>query len=496
MNDARITLTPLLFIMPIAGLTYYLSHFQPSPVYHLAIAAILFFWSLVSIRNASIAFLTMMIIIDDFPRLYSDDLLIEMPFSSLFTVQIGDMTVYLLLAIYFIILLTGTALKQEKNISGRSLTISDLSPEIKVIITFGFISAFVGLLNIASSFRMYVSDSGLFINIFLGYLIVRMFRWDEFNLKRIFILIVFSVSAKIILVVLDAVIFSRSLGLVTIKPGTDSYLAIIVILFGVTLMGRGAGASASVKAFFMTMVILTISYYFVTASRGRVLIGAITFLIFLFELKATRSMLLIAASVIAVGIAQLLVPPEYLSYFAWKSGTFAASETEGMSSLVRVISLQNIISQQFDTVYQLFTGTGLGGYFTSQYYPFPFDLTGGDAFQDDWIAADTFYKPHGSTLIILLKTGMLGFLVIYGSIAWGTVKNAFLARTLRRSSEVSRMFMVVSPCILPLMTVSFSSKLQLVTGALFGLSYFSSKILLNERALEIDQMKVRRSSAV
>jgi len=481
MNETATKFTPILFIAPVAALTYYLSHFQPMPAYHMAVAGALVLWSFVSVRNASIAFLIMMIIIDDYPRLYSEYMLSIMPFSSLYSLSVSGITVYLILAIYFTSLNIFLALDEGKLNLKISDIFSGMPPEIKILLCVGSLSALVGILNFLHGVRFYISDAGFFVNIFLGYLIIRNNYWRDGCLEKIYILIICAVLSKVVLVTLDALFFSKGLNLVTIKPGTDSYLVIVLILFGISEIMRRTASSIWVKLIPVGMIVLTISYYFLTASRGRMMIGVVAFLIFLFQVRSGRGVVMLFAMALALLGAQLLVPSEYMSYFAWKSGSFAASEAEGMSSLVRIVSLQNIVSQQLHTVYQLFTGTGLGGYFTSIYYPFPVDLTGGDAFPDEWIAADTFYKPHGSTLIILLKTGMIGFILIYGTFAVRTIKNVIFARNVfEKNSSVSiytTIFITISPCILPFMVINFSSKLQLITGALIGLSFYSAKII-------------------
>lgn len=487
MNEATSKLTPLLFIAPITVLSYYFSHFQPMPAYHIAIAGFLVLWSLISARDASIAFLIMMIIIDDYPRLYSDYMLSLMPFSSLYSITFSGMTLYLIMAIYFIVLNVYSFVDDDRKNPGIYLKFYGSPPEIKIILVIGALSALVGLLNITHAARLYISDAGFFINIILGHLIIRNSHWRPGYLYNIYILIISAMISKILMVVLDAMFFSRSFNLVTVKPGTDSYLAILVILFGVAIMMRKGAEAIWLKYFSAIMIVITISYYFLTAARGRMAIGVIAFLIFLLQIRTGRGVALLVAMAAAIWGAQFLVPTEYMSYFAWKSGSFVASQGEGTSSLVRVISLKNIIFQQLETVYQMFTGTGFGGYFTTKYYPFPMNLSGGDAFPDEWIAADTFYKPHGSTLILLLKTGMVGFVLIYATFISRTIYNIKLSReVVGGNKELSKLMIIlltISPCILPFMVINFSSKLQLLTGALIGLSYYSGQFIKLEETM-------------
>jgi hypothetical protein len=480
MNDMDFKVTHLLLVATASAVTYYFSHFQPLPAYHVAVAAILLLWSIFSPRKASIAFFVMMIVVDDFPRLYSEALLISMPFTSLFSLNVAGITLYLALAIYFAVINIIIHVEDRKLDARGRFNLSGTPPEITILYSVGALSALIGLANLLHGARYYVSDAGLFINIILGFLIVGNNHRDPERMVTLFLFMMYAVMAKVLLVVLDATVFSRSLALVTLKPGSDSYLAVIIPLFAFGVLLFRKNSASWIKTLLVGMVVVTLAYYLFTASRGRMLVGGLIFIIFLLQIRSDRIIALALLLPVVIAAAQFLVPSEYMSYFAWKSGSFAASEDTGMSSLVRVISLENILSQQIETVYQLLFGTGLGGYFTSQYYPFP-NLLGGDAFPDDWIIADKFYKPHGTTLILLLKTGLVGFLVIYGVFLASAARGIKFARRLRvgsiNQSAFAMIFIVVSPCIAPFMIINFSSKLQLITGVLIGLSYYSARFL-------------------
>ena len=177
--------------------------------------------------------------------------------------------------------------------------------------------------------------------------------------------------------------------------------------------------------------------------------------------------------------------PDTANYFMWKVTTFFPSEAdssgkmESMSSMVRFVELLNILGLHLDQKYTFIFGTGLSGYFNSDYYSYPFNLYGISSYPDEWIKNDTFYKPHGSILYVLLKFGLIGFCLIFGTVALLVKKSVYVFKENRLGNNLN--FILISiACFLPfLFVVNFSSKLQLFSGVLFGLA----SILINKNIL-------------
>jgi hypothetical protein len=469
--DTRLSVFGIIF--PIVGIIYFFSHFNPLLSFHYAIAFALVFWSLSSLKKGSLAFLIAMIAIDDFPRFFSEKLMALNPFISIYTIDVSGVTLYLLLAMYFVIVNLVWLFISESKRSNRILVMTSIAPEIKMILGVGIGAALVGGVNLLESARIYVSDLGFFINILLGFLIIRNLRDDEKLFRLAFYLLIYSIISKVVIVSLDATIFSSTLELVTIAPGTDGYLVGCVLIFSLlSLQTLGLKRSGQV-VFFLSIIFVCLLYFILTASRGRMLVAAISLLIFLISIRKYQ----VALSLFAIFILILVIIQnfdfEYINYFLWKLNTFNSAQEGGESSLVRVISFKNIMAQQLHTIYQLFVGAGLGGHFTSQYYPFPYSLLGADAFPEEWIIKDTFFKPHTVPLFILLKTGFIGLVIFYGFILTKNFKDISLAQKYVCINFYNRIVLVLSPLILPLFFVNFSSKLQLVSGALIGFIYFS-----------------------
>lgn len=471
------TFTPFL-IFAFAISIYYFSHVSPNAVFHYAIAAGLVGFSFAGLQRASITFVVCMILIDDFPKDYGEEAIEAAGFLSLYTLSVGGQTLFLVLAIYFTF---ANLLMMLKESSGRRLVLTGFSPEMKIVLLLGTVSAILGVPNFLGAFRIYISDLGFFVNILLGYMIVRSVSAVPGRFELFFRMIIFALGAKVFVVLFDVMTFSRGLGVVTIKPGTDSYLAIAVVIYAaVSLQKRALSRPVSLVGMVATIA-GTLGYYVLTAARGRIISGILSLAMYMVTVKA-RWWLVYAFLLALAGIAVLrFIPEQFVAYLSWKLGTFSASAEAGESSLVRFVSLQNIIAQQFATVYQFFVGTGLGGYFTSRYVPFPIVLTDA-AFPDRWIASDTFYRPHGSLMFILLKSGTVGFILFYGTIFW---QNARLLLHLRSVTgipfELRRLLLVSAPLILPLMLVNFSSKLQLLTGVMLGFTYFGQRRLREAR---------------
>ena len=462
-----------LFLLFGAAVTaYFLTHIEPFPAFHYAIAAVLIVYSLVSLRRASVLFLITMIIVDDFSKAYDVEILESAPVQSLYSLSVAGLTVSSMLIFYFAGANLLALLVQKKTAGDRAVGMVALSPEMKMILTIGAISAFVGLINLTHAPRIFISDLGYFINILLGYTIVRANAGSPERFTSFFGLVILALMAKVFAVIMDAALFSRGQGLMTIMPGSDSYLMSALVLSAIVTLGQTRGVALAKRLGPIAVIVLTLGYFVLTAARGRMISGILSLFIFLYAFKLKHALAYVVLAVISLVALLQFMPQEYLGYLSWKLGSFAASTEGGESALVRVVSLQNILAQQWDTIYQIFTGTGMGGYFTSQYYPFPIILTDG-AFPDEWVLADRFYKPHGTLMFLLLKVGLVGLLAILGTVAWQNFK---LLNALRCDSHsalrVRRVVLVSASLIFPLMLVNFSPKLQLLTGALLGFVYF------------------------
>jgi len=114
------------------------------------------------------------------------------------------------------------------------------------------------------------------------------------------------------------------------------------------------------------------------------------------------------------------------------------------------------------------TGTGLGGYFTDEYFPFLHLITGDGAFPDEWIQNNTLYKPHGTLLVLLLKTGLLGF-VLY-LIGFALLFKESLKKMTLLKSDLEYLLLGSLVLYLPAIAYKcFNTKLQVYTGIVIGI---------------------------
>jgi O-antigen ligase len=112
---------------------------------------------------------------------------------------------------------------------------------------------------------------------------------------------------------------------------------------------------------------------------------------------------------------------------------------------------------------------GLGGYFTSEYVSYPFNMYGTSSYPDLWIDIDKFYKPHGSWLFILLKFGLFGFLIIFYTVIALSYSILKQAMTNFEFTEYSSIIVAIASFLPFLFLVNFSSKLQVFTGVMFAI---------------------------
>ena len=171
-----------------------------------------------------------------------------------------------------------------------------------------------------------------------------------------------------------------------------------------------------------------------------------------------------------------LILPNSLNFIMWKvTSTLQSEQDSGISSSgVRLYELINIYGYLISTGNYIW-GVGLGGYFRDTYMPFAYTLYGASAFPDEWIAAGTLYKPHGTPLFLMLKFGFGGVIIYYISlIRFMYVTTKY---TNRINIEVIYRYIIYGiVAFLPLLFYkNFTSKLQVTMGILMSLvvSYLS-----------------------
>jgi hypothetical protein len=175
------------------------------------------------------------------------------------------------------------------------------------------------------------------------------------------------------------------------------------------------------------------------------------------------------------------------SYITWKLTTFLPNSggVANPSPTVRYLELKNIWQEQLTAPYKLFIGTGWGGYFTSDNFPFSNEILGTNSYPVEWIERDNYFKPHGTYLYVLLKYGVLGIILFYGTIFLYSARNIF-DKTIYRYSQAEkeiwglRYIQVALAMTLPIVSlVIFTSKLQILSGFFMAMMFYA-KMTINK----------------
>jgi hypothetical protein len=161
--------------------------------------------------------------------------------------------------------------------------------------------------------------------------------------------------------------------------------------------------------------------------------------------------------------------PGSLDYVYWKltSTTDLEYDTDLSSAAVRWLEWKNIVAHLVDKR-TLLWGEGLGGWFTDKYYPFSAWLLGGSSYPDEWILQGRLYKPHGTQLFVLLKMGVLGIILYFG-----TLLLLFLhsVRIFRRLNTIDFKYITLGIVAFTpfLLYKNYISKLQVFMGICLGI---------------------------
>ena len=393
----------------------------------------------------------------DIPFTVSDDA----GMSTIFTEKIGFFSISVIWTLIIFIVLAFKYLATAK-ISKRPI----------VAIYLFLIYVILGLQYIGMPGGRWVSDFAYFINIFTGiliawYLSISVYSYDTSKLGRHLGILITVFASKCMFLVLHALYVGGKVDLFNYLSESGMYLsAFFIPLIIAALYSR---VHYVPKNFMPIAIFLIILVNVTSSSRGRLIIILLAASIALVKLGRIRDILKYAP-LFALPVAFLpLLNENYFTFLLWKAGSFNVGEAGSESSTVRYIEFLNILYMHLERGYSLFIGTGIGGYFTSEYFDFTFQLYDTNSYPDLWISNDTFFKPHGSSLYIFLKFGIIGLLYCFLYIPW-----MILSVVRRNYFEVnSSHYPVLIAClcsIFPMFLTNFSSKLQLFTGLILGIA--------------------------
>ena len=414
-------------------------------------------WSLYSLKKAMFFYLAILLIDGDISKLGNID---NQSFVTIYTEYIFGKSLFVFWTTFnFIVLLLIYIKKHFFKVDVF------LFPFILVFL----ISLLIGITNFTLNPQSFISDMGYLINFFVGFLIIWLFMREK-DVEKFFSIFIAVLFTKIFIIGLDSYYMSLSSFFNVYVADTTVYLyPVLLIFFFLYLPNNLIIPLISISLIFFLMMI--------TASRGRFITAALTLLYGSFVSKKIHYLLIVSLVALVVFIIISIWNQDIANYLMWKIQTFLPDDSNtikmmSMSSMVRLIELKNIIQMHLDKIYTLFLGTGFGGYFTSIYFPYPFNLFDTSSYPDAWIIKDQFFKPHSSILFIVLKFGFCGFMFIYGTViylSFQTMRKVIKIKG-RVNYNIYQKIIVSLASFLPfLFFINYTSKLQIFSGVFFGI---------------------------
>lgn len=405
-------------------------------------------------------FLLSIILFDDINK-YDVDI---PPLNGIYTVNIFGFSISLIWSFLLFFLLILYSIKGNWKI---------MVP-LPIIIVVYF--AFLGISRIYQFTNpTFISDIGFIINIMLGFLIGQFLLKSTDKIVNYIALIIFVFLSKYIIVTIDGVYSSLTGVIYTLKgESASNFIVLPIVLILLLLFNNRITLSKSAKMLVICSLLITSAYLLFTISRERILMSALV-LIGYFLVYTRIKILLYAAFIFVFGIIGLAkFNPNMHNFVVWKLNSmmpYSEGKTNS-SSTVRLLEFKNIWYEQKVSPHKLIIGTGWGGYFTSEHIDFDNKILGSTSYPMDWIENDTFFKPHGTFLYVMLKYGSLGLFLFYGSLILFSISNIFDKSIYHFENDKKnvglwwlRYIQIAIAISLPIVClVIFTSKLQILTG--------------------------------
>lgn len=376
---------------------------------------------LINIRWGLYYYLIINILSDDTPRFLS---LVETKnFTSVHFTTLGPFTlmVYWTLFMLFVLLIYYFT-KQ------RPFRTQRMDKYMFGLILLFLVAGAIGADNLVQFPREYIQDASYIVNMVIFYLFVRIAINREEQLRRIISLIIICFGMK---TVVALVYYYLGIGtpvgrnIRVIYESGRNLLGLIFFLC-LSLSLYLPEMKLRHKAFLMLFGFATLFNLVTYASRGNLLLAGIGGVLFLGVVGMARFRAAVRARyvimVLLLAVATLVaidyMRPGALNFVWWKLRTLAEvnplhiESYTSYSPSTRVIEAINIFYLELERG-SILWGEGLGGWFNDRYYPFPFEILGGSAYPDEHILMGKLFKPHGTELVVFLKTGLLGTLVYY-----------------------------------------------------------------------------------
>jgi hypothetical protein len=416
-------------------------------------------------KTGFIYFFLTIFLFDDIPYHHS----LTDVFISIDTLEIVGQTSSKIWILIWLILIGSDFLKKKRSVP------KDKTRYILLLLL--FISLITGLLkgNLVY-FGPFVNDFRFFINFLVGYFGVILYIDNSKEIYTIFKVIGLIFAGKLIVLVYQTIFISQDLDIYTIAGDTGLVLAPTILLLYYIFKNQNS------KLIIYFLIFLCILSFGISASRGRILVLIIQILLFFFisgRLKYLPFLLLIFPLAF---FSIPLISENLFAFLTWKLESFKPSNSSGISSFIRIIEYQNIISKSLNSYSDFFFGQGLGGSWDSKAYPYGFNLIGTTSYPDEWIINDRFFKPHGIIQFCILKFGIGGIILLYYFIFkhFFKLKKSFSLKINDINSiNYLNLSAVLHSGVITLFLISYSSKHQLFLGIfLASLSILKKDIAL------------------
>ncbi len=418
--------------------------------------------SVKSLSEGTLYFIIVLLLFDDFPFQAKENQI----FNSIYTAKIFGQTITKLLSLWLFGLIVLKSFQTKKIIIGNLFS--------KIFLSLMIIGIIVGISSLNYKYaESFINDFRFFFNYIVGFGIVVYLLSEKKYFKSIFPLMTLIFLSKTIVLTGTAIILSNFGSILTIKAGTGSYLIIFVVCYLLYLLTERKYILYTSIGLFLTLGFLVLS-----ASRGRIVITGLVIILYILTIRKTKYIPIIIAFTGIATIGIFFINPSLIDYLMWKITSFTPQKGSGQSSYVRFVEVSNILHQNFTSLKSFFFGNGLGGYWDSKYFEYPFDLKNTSSYPEEWILRDRYFKPHGIVQFLLLKVGFIGTLTFYGSCIYIFIKNFINFHKNQLLSKESTAFVaIIGAGLLPFYLIAFSAKLQLLGGVIVGIYYCYSKIL-------------------
>ncbi|KPJ55941.1 hypothetical protein AMJ49_06045 [Parcubacteria bacterium DG_74_2] len=281
-------------------------------------------------------------------------------------------------------------------------------------------SAIVGIPNLLDYSGEYLGHLAPIIVIIISYLLIKRNFYSKDDLIKFFKIIILIFTGRLLATTL--MFFSFKDIYYQINYSSVNEFILIPLYFWIGLIiwkNRQESFSIIKKIFVVLMVLMILFNVFIYGQRTIVFFFIISlFLIFLLLLfsipKFVKAIGLILIIILISGIILIAFMPQHFNYFTLKYKQifdWSLHPASGTTTIAeRQIELINIFGRLVNEK-SLLWGEGLGGYFSSEYYPLPPEAHKQGSFPPEQLEKDQFFKPHNSFILIFLQMGILGLFI-------------------------------------------------------------------------------------